>query len=62
MRYKLCLAITGAIHGTSRESLYQELGLESLGIRICYTKITLFHGIVKDFAPQYLLDIILSDK
>ena len=25
-----CLAITGAIRGTSREKLYQELGLESI--------------------------------
>ena len=26
----VCLAITGAIRGTCRENLYQELGLESL--------------------------------
>ena len=30
IRYKACIAITGAIQGTSRERLYQELGLESL--------------------------------
>ena len=28
-----CLAITGAIRGTSTENLYQELGLESLKSR-----------------------------
>ena len=26
--YKACIAITGAIQGTSREHLYRELGLE----------------------------------
>ena len=30
MQYSATLAITGAIRGTSREKLYQELGLESL--------------------------------
>ena len=30
MQYNAALAITGAIRGTSREKLYQELGLESL--------------------------------
>ena len=28
-----CLAVTGAIRGTSKEKLYQELGLESLRLR-----------------------------
>ena len=30
IQYKAALAITGAIQGTSREKIYQELGLESL--------------------------------
>ena len=30
MLYNAALAITGAIRGSSREKLYQELGLESL--------------------------------
>ena len=29
VQYKATLAITGAIQGTSREKLYQELGLQS---------------------------------
>ena len=33
LQYKACLAITGAIQGTSRECLYNELGLESLSSR-----------------------------
>ena len=30
IQYNAALAITGAIRGTSREKLYQELGLDSL--------------------------------
>ena len=30
VQYKAALAITGAIQGTSREKMYQELRLESL--------------------------------
>ena len=33
IQYNACLAITGAIRGTSREKLYQELGLEPLRLR-----------------------------
>ena len=33
IQYNACLAITGAIRGTSKEKLYQELGLESLQLR-----------------------------
>ena len=33
IQYKAALAITGAIQGTSRDKLYQELGLESLRSR-----------------------------
>ena len=33
LQYKACLAIAGAIEGTSRECLYNELGLESLSSR-----------------------------
>ena len=30
IQYNACLAITGAIRGTSNEKFYQEIGLESL--------------------------------
>ena len=33
IQYNACLAITGAIIGTSTENIYQELGLESLKSR-----------------------------
>ena len=39
IQYNACLAITGAIRGTSKEKLYQELGLESLQLRCWYRKL-----------------------
>ena len=50
IQYKACIAITGAIQGTSRERLYRELGLESLSDRCWFRKLT----IVKCLSPQYL--------
>ena len=40
-------AITGAISGSSREKLYQELGLESLKSRPWYQKLCLFFELKK---------------
>ena len=37
-RFNSALAITGAIRGSSREKLYQELGFESLQQRRWYRK------------------------
>ena len=54
IQYKACVAITGAIQGTSRECLYRELGLESLSDRCLFRKLTFFYKIVKDLSPQYL--------
>ena len=54
VQYKACLAITGAIQGTSRERLYKELGLESLSDRRWVPKLTFFYKIVKGTCPQYL--------
>ena len=38
VQYQACLAIAGVIQGTSRESLYKELGFESLKSRWSYRK------------------------
>ena len=57
VQYKACLAIAGAIQGTSRDSLYQELGLESLRVRRWYRKMIFFYRIVNELAPKYLTDI-----
>ena len=42
VQYKTCLAITGAIQGTNRESIYAELSLESLLGRRWYRKLLFF--------------------
>ena len=34
IQYNACIAITGAMHSTSKEKLYQELGLESLELDV----------------------------
>ena len=39
VKYNACLAITGAIQGTNRDSIYAELGLESLSASKWYGKL-----------------------
>ena len=58
IQYNACLAITGAIWGTSKEKLYQELGLESLQLRRWYRKLGMFYKIYKNKSPQYLFKLI----
>ena len=53
-QYNACLVITGAFEGTSREPLYQELGLESLKDRRWHRKLCFFYKIVKGLSPKYL--------
>ena len=40
MQYKAALAIAGVIQSTSREKIYQELGLESLKCRRWYKRLS----------------------
>ena len=42
VQYRACLAITGAIQGTSRQKLYDELGLHSLSKRRWRNKLIFF--------------------
>ena len=49
-----CLAITGAIIGTSREKCYEELGLRSLVERRRGSKLIFFYKIVNGLLPDYL--------
>ena len=58
IQYNACLALTGAMRGTSKEKIYQELGLESLQIRRWYRKLCLFYKIYKNQSPSYLYNII----
>ena len=52
-------AITGAIHGTSRDKLYQELGLESLHDRRWYRKLCFYYKIMHNACPLYLTELIV---
>ena len=56
VQYQPCLVITGAIQGMSPESLFKELGLESLQIRRWYGKMIFFYKISNDLTPKYLFD------
>ena len=54
VQYEACIAITGAINGTSREQLYDELGLMSLSKRRWYNKLTFFYKTVNGILLDYL--------
>ena len=54
VQYRACLAITGGMSGTSRERLYDELGLHSLVKRRWRNKLVFFYKIVNRLLPDYL--------
>ena len=58
IQYNAALAITGTIKGTSRDRLYQELGLESLSSRRWSRKLLAFHKYFTNKSPSYLYSII----
>ena len=60
VQYNSCLAITGAIRGTSRKRLYLELGMESLRDRRWYRKLVVFFKLLNGQAPSYLKSIVPS--
>ena len=58
VQYNAVLAITGAIRGTSKEKLYQELGLESLRNRRWLRRLSYLYKIISTKLPPYLYDLI----
>ena len=54
VQYRACLAITNAIQGTSKERLYDELGLYSLAKRRWRSKLIFFYKIINGILPDYL--------
>ena len=54
VQYNTCWAITCAIRGTNRDSIYAELGLESLSAKRWYRKLLFFYKIVHGLSPAYL--------
>ena len=53
VQYGACLTITVAIQWTSREKIYDELGLHSLGNRSWRNKLLFFYKIVNHLLPDY---------
>ena len=60
LQYNTALAIADAMRSTSREILYQELGLESLCKRRWYRELCYFFNIFKGQSPEYLFRILPS--
>ena len=58
IQYNASLVITGAIRGTSREKLYNELGFESLHARRWYRKLCYFYKFYVFQQPEYLFNLI----
>ena len=58
LQYNACLAITGAIRGSSKENVCQELGFESLQQRHWCRKLCSFYKILRNENPHYLFNII----
>ena len=54
IQYRAALVITGAIKGTSRNCLYQEICLESLADKRWSCNIFFFHKIVNGRLSSYL--------
>ena len=58
VQYHAALAITGCIRGTSKEKLYNELGLTSLYDRRRAHRLQLLYKIMNNLTPSYLKDYI----
>ena len=58
LQYNAALAITGAIRGSSKEKLFQELGFEYLSSRRWLRKLCLFHKTVVNKSPNYLCNYV----
>ena len=54
VQYRACLLITGGIQGTSRERLYDELGLHSLVKILWPNKLVFSYAVVNRLLPDYL--------
>ena len=53
--YNLALTMTRFIHGTSKEKLFEKLGLKSLQHSRWYRKLCCFYKIAEIQYPKYLL-------
>ena len=58
VQYKAEIAITGVIQGTSPDKIYEELRLESLKARRWYKGLNYMFKVMKEEAPNYLINLI----
>ena len=58
VQYKATSAITGVIQDTSRDTIYQELGIESLKSRKLYKLLVCIFKIMNEKAPNFLINLI----
>ena len=59
LQHNAALAIAGEIRGTSKEKLYNELGLESLQKRRWYEKLSFLYKVIANQSTSYLFNMIL---
>ena len=62
IQYNKCLAIAGAIRGTSIEKIYREIGLESFKSRRWLRKLCHFYKMFNEKFPSYLFNLIPNFK
>ena len=60
LQFNACLAITGGIRDTSREKLYEELGLESLQLPCWFRILSCFYKLFNSEHLHYLFKLIPS--
>ena len=60
IQYQAGLAVTGCWQGSNRNSLYEELGWESLSDRRWARRLSYFYKIIHGFSPDYLLEHLPS--
>ena len=58
IQYSAALVITAAIKGISQIKIYNELGLESLVLRLWFRKLGLFFKIKKTGLPEHLFNMM----
>ena len=62
VQYNAALAITGVIRGSSRETLYHELGFDSLHDRRWCRKLCFYYKIRHNKCPLYLAELLPAMK
>ena len=62
VQYNGSLAMVGAIRGTSKREIYQELGFESLQQRRWYRKLCCLIRIIKNRSQSYLFQLVPSSS